>query len=133
LALTASFKPFVRWRPLPSASESEPVSPRDGFGRSRSEKGTNSAVKVLDPHCLLMADVLNFAPYQGNTWSYNHGKFPGFFLDFGATPSFNGMNELFGDGRVVWKSVNQFILTNLNSANNAVGQVRAYGSDSVFY
>ena len=88
---------------------------------------------VLDPRRLLMTDVLNFAPYQGNTWSYNHGKSPGFFLDFGAVPSFNGMNELYGDGRVFWKSVTQFNLLNLNSANDAVGQIRAYGTDSTFY
>jgi prepilin-type N-terminal cleavage/methylation domain-containing protein len=89
--------------------------------------------KILAPDQLLMADVLNFAPYQGNTWSYNHGKRPGFFLDFGTTPSLTGMNELYGDGRVTWKNVGQFNFAAMVSANDAVGQVRAYGADSVFY
>jgi prepilin-type N-terminal cleavage/methylation domain-containing protein len=89
--------------------------------------------KELAPDRLLMSDVLNFAPYQGNTWSYNHGKKPGFFHDFGPTPSFTGLNQLYGDGRVVWKSAGRFNVTSLVSGNNSVGQVRAYGTDSDFY
>ena len=44
LAEIGSDSRFQRVCPLPSASESEPVSPRDGHDRGRSEKGTNSAV-----------------------------------------------------------------------------------------
>ena len=44
LAEIGSDSHFQRVCPLPSASESEPVSPRDGHDRGRSEKGTNSAV-----------------------------------------------------------------------------------------
>jgi len=80
---------------------------------------------------LWMSDVLNWN--TADVWSYNHGRTPGFFLDHGNTPSFTGLNELFGDGRVVWKSVNQFDINNLQSGNNSVGQVRAYTTDSCFY
>ncbi len=80
---------------------------------------------------LWMSDVLNWN--TAGVWSYNHGRTPGFFLDHGVTPSFTGLNELFGDGRVVWKNANQFDGKDLNSGNNSVGQVRAYSTDSCFY
>lgn len=105
----------------------------DHWTRREASQPRDLTAQELDPNRLLMADILNFAPGQGKTWSYNHGKFPGFFRDSGAIPSFDGMNELYGDGRVAWKSVNKFNLPSLHSTNKAVGQVRAYGADSVFY
>lgn len=105
----------------------------DNWTTREAPRPQDLTAKELAPNRLVMSDVLNFAPYQGKTWSYNHGKKPGFFHDFGATPSFTGLNQLYGDGRVVWKGANQFDATSLISGNNSVGQVRAYGTDSVFY
>jgi len=83
------------------------------------------------PDRLMMSDVLNWN--TAAVWSYNHGRYPGFFLDHGTAPSFTGLNELFGDGRVSWKNVNKFDMSNLTSGNNSVGQVRAFSTDSCFY
>jgi prepilin-type N-terminal cleavage/methylation domain-containing protein len=87
--------------------------------------------KDLAPGRLLMSDVLT-TYHVGNVWSYNHGRRPGLNSDPGP-PAFTGLNQLYGDGRVLWKSVKQFDVPNLNSANNAVGVVRAYASDATFY
>ena len=105
----------------------------DNWTSHEASQPQDLTAKELAPDRLVMSDILDFSPGQGNTWCYNHGKRPGFFLDFGTTPSFTGINELYGDGRVVWKSINQFNVNSLSSGNNSVGQVRAYGTDSVFY
>jgi len=88
--------------------------------------------KELAPDRLLMQDVLCF--FDGNnSWSYNHGKTPGDQTDFGKIPSFTGLNQLYGDGRVVWKSVSQFDLSNFHSSNNSIGLVRAYSTQATLY
>ena len=87
--------------------------------------------KNLTSDRLLMGDVLAVW-HVGNVWLYNHGHHPGVFIDPGP-PGFTGLNQLFGDGRVVWKPVKKFDLPNLNSGNNAAGVVRAYSTDATFY
>lgn len=87
--------------------------------------------KNLASDRLLMDDVLSVWHVNG-TWTYNHGRRPGVQIDPGP-PAFAGLNQLFGDGRVVWKSVKKFDVPNLNSGNNAVGVVRAYSADATFY
>jgi hypothetical protein len=78
-----------------------------------------------------MSDVLSHW-HVDTSWTYNHGKRPGINTDPGP-PGFSGLNQLFGDGRVVWKSRNRFDISNLHPANNAIGVVRAYSTDSTFY
>lgn len=80
---------------------------------------------------LLMSDGIWYF-HADNTWSYNHGKRPGIRTDF-PPPSFSGLNQLYGDGRVVWKSVKQFDVPNMNSGNNSIGVVRAYSTTATFY
>ena len=79
-----------------------------------------------------MSDILNNSPGNGG-WGYNHGKNPGTTHDLAPIPAITGLNELYGDGRVVWKGVARFDLNALTSANNSVGQVRAYGAATTFY
>jgi len=86
---------------------------------------------VLAPNQLLMSDLLYQWSYD-NSWSYNHGRHPGINTDPGP-PAFTGLNELYGDGRVVWKSVAKFDVPNLKSANNSIGLVRAYSTSCTFY
>ncbi len=88
--------------------------------------------KELAPDRLLMSDFLNHAN-GNNCWGYNHGKHPSMYGDPSVIPSFTGLNQLYGDGRVVWKSVNQFDLSNFNGNNNSIGLVRAYGTDITYY
>jgi hypothetical protein len=43
------------------------------------------------------------------------------------------LNQLFGDGRVVWKSVKQFDVPNLNVNNPKTGVVKAFSTDATYY
>jgi prepilin-type N-terminal cleavage/methylation domain-containing protein len=86
--------------------------------------------KELDPNRLLMSDDLSHW-HQDNSWTYNHGARPGINMDSGVTPSFTGLNQLFGDGRVTWKPYKDFDVKNFNSGNVPV--VRAYSTDNTYY
>ena len=79
---------------------------------------------------LLMSDMLNVAGSMRG-WAYNHGKKPGIYLDPGP-PAFSGIHHFFGDGHVVWKSVQKFNLPALYPGNASVGSVPAPGS-TTFY
>jgi prepilin-type N-terminal cleavage/methylation domain-containing protein len=88
--------------------------------------------KELAPDRLLMSDALTH--YHGDgSWSYNHGKYPGLNVDHNLVPSFSGLNQLYGDGRVVWKSVSQYNMGNFNTGNSSLSFVRAFSSDASFY
>ena len=78
-----------------------------------------------------MSDLLS-QWHVDNSWSYNHGQRPGINTDM-SPPKFSGLNELYGDGRVVWKSVKQFDVANLNVGNNNTGVVRAFATDATYY
>ena len=80
---------------------------------------------------LVMSDLLSHWNADGS-WSYNHGQRPGINTDH-APPSFSGLNQLFGDGRVLWKPARQFDRPNLNAGNNSIGVVHAYSTDATFY
>jgi hypothetical protein len=80
---------------------------------------------------LLMSDVLSHW-HVDNSWSYNHGRRAGINTDPGP-PEFSGLNQLYGDGRVVWKSAKKFDLPNLIAGTSSVGMVRAFGTDATFY
>ena len=85
--------------------------------------------RELDPTRLLFADEL----FYGGGWTYNHGVLPGGSADPNVTPRLSGLNELFGDGSVVWKSVGQFNLTNLTSSDSATPQARESSPSATFY
>jgi prepilin-type N-terminal cleavage/methylation domain-containing protein len=87
--------------------------------------------KGLDANHLLMSDLLS-QWHVDNSWSYNHGVRPGITTDV-SPPKFSGLNQLYGDGRVVWKSVKKFDVANLNSSNPNVGVVRAFATDADYY
>jgi hypothetical protein len=75
-----------------------------------------------------MSDLLVHWHVNG-FWSYNHGKFPGINSDTGGLPSFTGLNELYGDCRVVWKKYREFDVQNFVANYNLVPVVRAFDSD----
>jgi prepilin-type N-terminal cleavage/methylation domain-containing protein len=81
---------------------------------------------------LLMSDLLVHWHVNGY-WSYNHGKSPGINSDTGNLPSFSGLNELYGDGRVVWKRYAEFDVKDFVFNFSAVPVVRAYDTDNTFY
>jgi prepilin-type N-terminal cleavage/methylation domain-containing protein len=87
--------------------------------------------KSLTSDRLLMSDALWYF-HADNTWSYNHGRRAGIRTDV-PPPNFSGLNQLYGDCRVTWKSVREFDVPNLHSGNNAIGVVRAYSTTATFY
>jgi prepilin-type N-terminal cleavage/methylation domain-containing protein len=107
------------------------------FGRvdvwkpNQASRPQDLTAKSLAPDRLLMCDLLSNW-HVNNSWSYNHGRRPGLNTDR-APPAFSGLNQLYGDGRVVWKSVRQFDVPNLHPGNNAIGVVRAYATDACYY
>ena len=88
--------------------------------------------KELAPDRLLMSDSLQHG-WVLDRWNYNHGKRPGMQLDPPGPPAFSGLNQIYGDGRVVWKSVKKFDVPNLRTSNNNIGVVRQYSTDATFY
>ena len=87
--------------------------------------------KELRADRLLMSDWL-FWWHGDGCWSYNHGARPGHHLD--PTPArFDGLNQLYGDGRVVWKPRKTFDLPALWSRSSGLGLVRGCAGDTTFY
>lgn len=108
------------------------------FGRvdlwlpSEATQPQDLTAREMDPTRLLMSDDLAHNNTL-NSWSYNHGRRPGITNDLNVVPGFTGLNQLFGDGRVIWKSMNQFNLATLSPANHSIGMVPAAGTDANFY
>ncbi|PYK99272.1 MAG: hypothetical protein DME19_09240 [Verrucomicrobia bacterium] len=80
--------------------------------------------KQLRSDRLLMSDALVWFDY-GKRWTYNHGKRPGIAQDPGP-PGFDGLNQLYGDGRVTWKLPALY-------AHTGSGMVRATAGGITFY
>lgn len=76
----------------------------------------------FDANRLLMSDGL-FKWWAGG-WAYNHGRYgpschgtwAGIPIDYGP-PQITGVNQLFGDGHVVWKDGSKFDLTALQAGS----------------
>ena len=86
---------------------------------------------------LLMSDQL-FHWWATDGWAYNHGEKgsrnagqPN--LETGRPYTLAGLNQLYGDGRVVWKAGALMNRGAINPANPNIGMVRAYATDSTFY
>jgi len=103
----------------------------DVWSAGEASRPEDLAQKTLDSGHLLMSDLLS-QWHVDNSWSYNHGVHPGINSDV-TPPRFSGLNQLFGDGRVVWKSVAKFDVPNLNIGNGSIGVVRAFATDATYY
>jgi len=104
----------------------------DVWAPGEASRPDDLTARELSANRVLMSDLLVHYHVNG-FWSYNHGKYPGINTDTGATPSFTGLNQLFGDGRVVWKNRSKFDVLNFVDNYNAVPVVRAYSTDNTFY
>ncbi len=89
---------------------------------------------------LLMCDSL-FLWWGTAAWLYNHGvsgpscHFPGFAgrQDANRVPSVAGLNQLYGDGRVVWTSAKGRDITAFPKGNDSFGKVSGYDIEGSFY
>lgn len=95
--------------------------------------------KELRADRLLMSDEL-FHWHVNDSWTYSHGERGprnGYAADrkieTGTPENLAGLNQLFGDGRVVWKSGRTMNKATLSPSNPLAAFVRAYSTDSTFY
>jgi hypothetical protein len=97
---------------------------------------------------LLMSDILYFDWSDWNqrptlgAWRYNHGPNGWAFnectympQDIGSAPDISGINRLFGDAHVSWKSKSDFTYLNLMSTPGAypLGYIGLDSQDSFYY
>ena len=88
---------------------------------------------------LLMSDRLEqWSATWG--WAYSHGSVgcrsaspADGRMELGTPMNLAGLNQLYGDGRVVWKSGNTMNKAAISPANSSIGMVRTYGGGAVFY
>lgn len=106
---------------------------------ARVEKWTSMATRPedftenrLQSDRLLMSDQL-FHWHVNDGWSYSHGEKGPRTAEIGAPENLAGLNQLFGDGRVAWKSGKSLNKSTLSPSNPAEGYVKAYSTDSTFY
>jgi len=84
---------------------------------------------------LLMTDLASQWWLNG-AWTYYHGfKKPttGANQEFVTPNQLAGLNELYGDGRVVWKSARQMNKAAIAAADPNIGFVRGYSFDIIIY
>ena len=88
---------------------------------------------------LLMSDLL-FHWNSSDGWNYSHGHNgprssypPDGRMEIGIPANLAGLNQLFGDGRAVWKSDQQMNKAQLTPSSTTVGKVQAYSTDTTFY
>ena len=86
---------------------------------------------------LLMSDLL-FHWWVTDGWSYNHGvrgarDAGGTTVEKGVPVGLSGLNQLYGDGRVAWKSGKAMNKSALSPTNPSIGMIKAYNTDATFY
>jgi prepilin-type N-terminal cleavage/methylation domain-containing protein len=88
---------------------------------------------------LLMNDGI-FHWWATKAWFYSHGSkgpsahfpdYPG-FMDK-SPPKIAGVHQLYGDGRVQWKSSKKVALETLPTGNNTIGKISGYASEATYY
>jgi prepilin-type N-terminal cleavage/methylation domain-containing protein len=90
---------------------------------------------ALRNDCLLMADMVARG-WQYREWTYNHGfrgARGGTAVEYVKPDNLAGINRLYGDGRVIWKSANQMNKAAITAADPSIGFVRGYASDILIY
>ena len=109
--------------------------PYSFFGRvdrwmSSASRPEDLTANELRADRLLSSDIL-YVWWVGGGWAYNHGSGKSW-----SEPTPNGMsglNQLYGDGHVDWKSVRKFDLSELRLGNRDVPAVIGYGGSTSFY
>lgn len=93
----------------------------------------------LRPDRLLMADSW-FYWWGTEAWMYNHGQrrpalhypqLPSWQVK--GVPAMAGLHQLFGDGRVEWRSSKRLGLGTLPGTGTGVARVKGYGVEATYY
>jgi prepilin-type N-terminal cleavage/methylation domain-containing protein len=111
----------------------------DQFASGQASLPDLLTAQELSPNCLLMNDT--FSNWHVSlSFCYSHGyngarsSDPTLNkLELGAPNNFAGVNELYGDGRVVWKSASMMNMSAIAAFSPTIGMVHGYGADVQFY
>lgn len=93
---------------------------------------SRSFVSAVNPDSCMLAHSFSSWWHVNRCWSYNHGKCPG----INRAPDlsgFDGLNQLYGDGRVLWQPVHAFDLPALYARSDTISLVRGCVGDTTFY
>jgi len=95
----------------------------------------------LEAQRVILSDILYFDASSEAPWRYNHGPrgwaynedFPGMPHDDSPAPTISGVNRLYGDGRVEWKTKEEFRFLNRMRVPRLYPEGAIVGGDSYFY
>ena len=107
----------------------------DQWKASEASHPENLTERELRSDRLIMSDRL-FLWNGDRHWSYNHGGIAPMragSLDLAPLPRLSGQNQLFGDGRVFWKTAREIQVAKLSYNASAVNVVRGYPIDAAYY
>jgi len=80
---------------------------------------------------LLSTDIL-YLWHVSQKWTFNHGT-RAYWNDSDTLAPMSGLNQLYGDGHVAWKSMKKFDLTQLKLGGGTTGSVVGFGGSTSFY
>ena len=80
----------------------------------------------------LLASDIFYIWWVGSTWTFNHAPKPSWNVNT-SPEGMAGLNQLYGDGHVDWKSSRRFKFSELTLGTRNVGSVLGYGGSTSFY
>jgi prepilin-type N-terminal cleavage/methylation domain-containing protein len=102
----------------------------DRWPPGRATRPDEITADKFDPNRIVMSDYLYFF-HADSSYYYNHGRSP--WKPQKDLSNFAGSNQLFGDGRVVWKKSRQFNLSGIHSGSSTVSSVLGYATTRSLY
>ncbi len=96
----------------------------------RASSGEDLTQSRLDPQRILISDL--FILWAGRQFFVNHTRTDS-VAESQIPTSFAGMNRLFGDGRVAWKTASEFDLSAISAGDSAQPHVRSELTDRWYY
>jgi prepilin-type N-terminal cleavage/methylation domain-containing protein len=85
----------------------------------------------LAPDRLVATDIF-YVWWVGKTWTWNHGPRPQ-WNESKEVNTMYGLNRLYGDTRVEWKSARKIDFDNLTPSSPTIGSVNGYAGSTSFY
>ena len=102
----------------------------EDWPEGRASRPEDLTHRTLESSRLLMSDYLYFF-HTDRSYYYNHGKRP--WQPEPDLAGLGGCNQLYGDGRVQWKSARLFNRAAIESESADLGFVRGYSSTRTLY
>ena len=132
----ANSKPSLEELRMNVTGGHEMVIPYTFYGRvdlwsSLASRPQDLTANRLLPNRILATDIFSFSWFS-KCWTFNHGPRP-IWNDCQDPSIMYGMNELFGDTRVEWKSAHRFKFDKLKTYDPEIGSVASFGDAGCYY